>query len=158
MMAVPIGRPIDNTEVYVLDENFEPVPIGVPGQLFIGGRNLARGYLQRADLTADRFVPHPFSAKGARLYRTGDIARWLPTGDLDYAGRVDGQVKLRGVRIEPGEVESQLRDHPNVREAAVLLRRDAGAEPLLAMYIVPRRVRPRRWRNCARCSRGGCRR
>ena len=135
----PIGRPIANLTIHVLDSDLQPAPIGAPGELNIGGVGLARGYIARPELTAERFVPHPASARpGARLYRTGDLARHLPAGEIEYLGRLDFQVKIRGVRVEPQEVEAALRRHPAVREAVVLARRDQPGEIRLVAYVVPR--------------------
>lgn len=131
--AVPIGRPIANLEVQVLDPDGQPVPIGVAGEIHLGGVGLGRGYHGRPDLTAERWVPHPTQA-GARLYRTGDLGRWTPQGEVEYLGRTDFQVKLRGLRIELGEIEAVLRAQPGVRDAVVALRRD-GAEPRLVGYV-----------------------
>ncbi len=134
---IPIGRPVSNAEVLLLDRGLEPAPIGVPGELYIGGAGLARGYLGRADLTAERFVPHPFAAMpGERLYRTGDVARHTAGGLVEFLGRTDHQVKLRGLRIELGEIESVLASHPGLREGAVVLGR-LGGEPALIGYAVP---------------------
>lgn len=136
---VPIGRPLPNTQFYVLDNRLQPVPVGVNGTLYIGGLALARGYVGRPGLTAERFLAHPFSdTPGARLYNTGDLARMLPTGDVEVLGRVDRQVKLRGFRIELEEVESVLGQHPDAQAAAVIVREDVQGERRLAGYVEPR--------------------
>jgi amino acid adenylation domain-containing protein len=133
---VPIGYPVANTQMYVLDRHLEPVPDGVPGELYIGGRNLARGYLGRPGLTAGRFVPDPYGGHpGARLYQTGDLARRRGDGAIDYLGRLDHQVKLRGFRVELGEIEAALAEHPQVREAIVVTREHAPGDVRLVAYL-----------------------
>jgi amino acid adenylation domain-containing protein len=134
---VPVGRPTSNAEVYLLDERLEPVPVGVPGQIYVGGEGVARGYLKHSDLTAAMFIPHPFSDEpGQRLYRTGDLARFEPDGQIVFIERIDEQVKLRGYRIELGEIEAELNEHDAVLHAVLHVREDAPGDRRLVAYLV----------------------
>jgi amino acid adenylation domain-containing protein len=142
-LQVPIGRPINNVHAYVLDRNLQPVPVGVPGELYIGGIGLARGYLNQPLLTADRFIPNPFSNHpGARLYRTGDLTRLRADGAVEYLGRTDDQVKVRGYRIELGEIEAVLAGHPAIAEVIVVAREDEGTKQLIAYHAPKNGSRP----------------
>lgn len=143
---VSIGHPIANTQIYLLDSYLHLVPLGIPGEIYIGGDNLAQGYLNRPDLTATRFIPNPFSQKlGTRLYRTGDLARYLPDGSIEFLGRIDRQVKIRGFRIELSEIEALLNQHPTVRSLAVIAREDEPGNKRIVAYIVlkDRLIRPK---------------
>jgi amino acid adenylation domain-containing protein/non-ribosomal peptide synthase protein (TIGR01720 family) len=143
--SIPIGRPISGTRVYILDERMNPVPVGIPGELYIGGDGLGRGYLGRPGLTAEKFVPDPFAREaGQRLYRSGDRARYLADGNIEFLGRVDHQVKLRGFRVELGEIESVLRRHPGVREAVATIWKKSSGEKRLAAYFTSRSEPPPR--------------
>jgi len=138
LKEVPIGRPMGNVQTYILDRNHQPIPIGVPGELYIGGAGLARGYLNRPDLTDERFIPHPFGeSRTERLYKTGDLVRYLSDGNIEYVGRIDDQVKVRGFRIELGEIEAALSQHPNLLHATVALREDIPGQKSLVAYTVP---------------------
>ncbi|WP_050780083.1 non-ribosomal peptide synthetase [Crocosphaera chwakensis] len=132
--SILIGRPINNTQIYILDPNLQPVPVGVPGELHIGGDGLARGYLNRPDLTAEKFIPNPFGT--GKLYKTGDLCRYRRDGNIEYIGRIDHQVKIRGFRIELGEIETQLSNHPEIRESVVIAREDAPGNKQLVAYLV----------------------
>jgi len=135
--ASVIGRPIPDLQVYLLDQNLQPVPIGVPGEIYLGGAGLARGYLNRPELTAERFIPNPEQdARRARLYKTGDKARYLPNGDLEFLGRIDHQVKIRGFRIELGEIEVVLGQHPEILQSVVIDREDVPGDKRLVAYLV----------------------
>ncbi|MCP5063073.1 MAG: amino acid adenylation domain-containing protein [Ignavibacteriae bacterium] len=133
--SVPIGKPIDNTQIFLLDRNLNPVPIGVPGEIFIGGLGLARAYQNMPCLTAAVFIPNPFlNSKGSRMYRTGDLAKYLPDGNIEFLGRIDHQVKVRGFRIEPGEIESKLNDHSDISQAVVVSNGENSVDQKLVAY------------------------
>jgi len=135
---IPIGKPIANMAMYVLDEEMEPVPVGFAGEIYIGGIGLAQGYLKRPALTAERFVPNPFGKLGGeRLYRTGDLGHWCRGGNIEYLGRIDEQIKILGYRIEPGEIESALREYPGIRDAVVVAREDSSSGKRLVAYLMP---------------------
>jgi non-ribosomal peptide synthetase component E (peptide arylation enzyme) len=136
--TVPIGKPISNTQVHVLDEFMEPLPIGVPGMLYVGGNCLSPGYWRRPDLTRERFIANPFAEELGPVFATGDRARWLPDGNLEYLGRVDTQTKIRGFRIELGEIEANLTAHPLVRQAVVLVSGTSPETRQLTAYVVGR--------------------
>jgi acyl-coenzyme A synthetase/AMP-(fatty) acid ligase/acyl carrier protein len=132
-----IGRPISNTQIYILDGNLNPVPVGISGELHISGKGLARGYLNRPDLTAEKFIPNPLSSEPSTcLYRTGDLARYLPDGNIEFLGRIDHQIKLRGFRIELGEIEAVLSSYDGVADTVVLAREDVAGDKQLVAYIV----------------------
>jgi hypothetical protein len=138
---IPLGRPIANTQIYILDRYRQSVPVGVPGELYIGGDGVTRGYLHRPDLTAERFIAWSSpTGEPARLYATGDLARYLPDGAIEYLGRIDHQVKLRGYRIELGEIETQLERYPGVHHAVAMVRSDTPGNDLLAAYVVADRT------------------
>jgi acyl carrier protein len=135
--TVPIGRPIANDQVYILDQQLRPVPVGVPGELCIGGAGIAKGYLDQPQQTAERFVKDPFSSgANARLYRTADLARFLPDGNVEFLGRIDQQVKIRGFRVEPAEIEIALKEHPAVQQALVVPQDDKVGQKRLVAYVI----------------------
>src|SRR6185295_4801612 len=134
--APTIGRPLPGTGAHIVERGLRPTAIGTPGELLLGGVGLARGYLGRPELTAERFLPNPFASDGGlRLYRTGDLSRFLPDGQIEFLGRIDHQVKVRGFRIELGEIEAALRQHPALSDLAVVAREDAQGDRVLAAYV-----------------------
>ncbi|PHM70061.1 Amino acid adenylation [Xenorhabdus kozodoii] len=136
--AIPIGYPLPNTRIYILDTQGRPAPIGVRGEIHIGGAGVARGYLNKPEMTAEKFIPDPFSTQpNARMYKTGDLGRWLPNGMIDYLGRNDFQVKIRGFRIELGEIEAQLAACEGVRDAVVIARTEETGDKRLVAYVIP---------------------
>ncbi|WP_353931426.1 non-ribosomal peptide synthase/polyketide synthase [Okeanomitos corallinicola TIOX110] len=135
--TIPIGKPIANTQIYLLDENLQPVPVGVPGELHIGGAGLARGYLNRPELTAEKFISNPLDNGKTKLYKTGDLASYLPDGNIEYVSRIDNQVKIRGFRIELGEIEAVLNQYPLVQESVVIIRTSSAGDKSLVAYLVP---------------------
>ena len=138
-----IGRPIANTKIYILDSYLQPVPIGVPGELHISGDSLARGYHNRPKLTAEKFISHPLNQElEARLYKTGDLVRYLPDGNIEFIGRIDNQVKIRGFRIELGEIEAVLAQHPYINETVVIAREDTFGDKRLVAYVVSQQEQP----------------
>jgi len=149
--APSIGRPLPNTRAYVLDRHLQPVPIGVPGELLLGGAQLSSGYWNRADLTTEKFIADPFHREpGGRLYKTGDLVRWLPEGNIGFLGRIDNQVKIRGFRIELGEIEAGITRHPAIREAVVLAREDTRATSAWSPTWSRTTRLPTWWASCAR--------
>src|SRR5690606_14002553 len=135
--VVPIGRPLAGRSCYLLDEDLNPAPIGCNSELYLGGTGLARGYYGRPGLTAERFVPNPYGEAGSRMYRTGDLVRYRPDGNIEYAGRIDQQLKIRGFRVELGEIESHLHAQADVQDAVVLAQAGAGGRQQLVAYVVP---------------------